>query len=264
VRSQRDLFPVAAAAVVCAVVAVVVPLEPIRVLAVLPLALVFPGYAIFKASFGQRAPEWPFGYLLTFGLSLAVLALGSVLLQLLPGRFGEGSWAVLLALVTVAGCEVAALRRRSRRGRRRPKASPTIGGGRRLPRPTRLEAVLLAAALLAIAATSVLAATRLPAGDAIGYTRLWMLPSKPGAAAPHMSIGVTSQEHAGTVYRLVVFVGNRRSIRRMDLKPGGKRIWRILGPPNSRGRAVPVLAQLYTDRDPFKVYRHVTGWIPPQ
>src|SRR3712207_8717833 len=41
------------------------------------------------AAFGRRLPETPVVVMLVLGLSLSALALGSLLLQVLPGRFGE-------------------------------------------------------------------------------------------------------------------------------------------------------------------------------
>ena len=259
--AHRDLAIAALAAVACAAVALVVPIGPIRVIAVLPLAFVLPGYAVVQASFAPHRLEWPILPMLTLGLSLSILALGAVVLQLLPGQFGDGSWAAWLIVVTLAGCVIAALRRRApRRGTDAPRraASPWA----RLTRPSWLEGAMLAGTAVLVAATAILATTLWPAGDAIGYTRLWMLPSEHGADVKHMTVGVASQEQERTVYRLVLNVGGERSIRRMDLEPGGKRIWRVIVPTGREGRAVPVIARLFTSQDPDKVYRHVTGWIP--
>ena len=87
---------------------------------------------------------------LSLGLSLAVLALGGLLLNYLPGGIRAVSWALLLVLVVLAGCRAAALRRPRRR--RRP---PHAGRGRGSPR--REAGLLAGGAALAIVAALVLA-----------------------------------------------------------------------------------------------------------
>jgi hypothetical protein len=254
VTAHRDLIALVAAAVACAAVAAAVPFEPVRVLAAAPLALVLPGLAVALASFGQRLPDLPVMVMLTLGLSLSVLAVGVVLLHVLPGRFGEASWAVLLVAVVGIGCLVAARRR-----------GATPDGGIRLPPVPRLgrpAAALLAVAAIAVAATVVLASIRLPASDAIGYTRLWMLPSEPGAPVSHARIGVSNEEGERIVYRLALRIEGERTLRRMDLAPGEQRVWRITAPNPDPVKAAFVSARLFRADDPFTVYRRVNGWIP--
>jgi len=248
---------VAIAALVCAVIAAAVPVDPVRAVAAVPLALVFPGYAVTAACFTRSRPDAGITVMLTFGLSLAVLALGTVALHVLPGRFGEASWLVLLVGVVIEGCVIADWRR----------PWPGRGGSparfrARVPMG-RVGLALIGFAVLAVAATAVLASTLLPARDAIGYTRLWMLPSEEGAGEPHISIGVVNQEQDQTIYRLVIRVGNRKSVRRMDLDPGEQRVWRVVDLSPRPGEPTRVKARLFRKTEPFDVYRRVYGWIPP-
>jgi len=256
-RGRRDLRAVMLAAVGCALVAVVVPLEPLRVIAAIPLLLVLPGFAVMQASFPRRPPAWPLLATLTIGLSLSLLAVGVVILHLLPGRFGEASWAAWALLITLGGCAVAAWRRPARAGST-PRSEPRRGMPP-LPRP---QVAMLAVAAVALAGTVILAAEVWPAKNAIGYTRLWMLPSEPGAKVPHVTVGIQSEEQEQTVYRLVLDVGGVRSLRRADLEPGHVRIWRVSSPVPDVAAQTHVTARLFTKNDPFKVYRRVTGWIP--
>src|SRR6187397_103616 len=100
-RGHRDLRLVAAAAIVCAVVALITPLGPVRVVFAAPLALILPGYALTSALFGSNRPE-PLQWLaLTLGVSLACLALGSLLLNYVPGGIGGLAWAILLVLIVL-------------------------------------------------------------------------------------------------------------------------------------------------------------------
>jgi uncharacterized membrane protein len=265
--AHRDLRAVLLGAVVCALIAVVIPFWPVRVLAAVPLLLLLPGFAVTQASFARNRPPWPMLPMLSIGLSLSLLAVGVVVLHVLPGRFGEASWVGWALLVTLAGCLVAA-------ARRPPAAERTAPAGRPPRRPRRLRRVPLAGSLpreqtamlavagLALIATVFVSAHVWPARNAIGYTRLWMLPSKADAKVPHVTIGVENDEHEESVYRLVLDVGGVKSIRRMDLDPGRIRIWRVRPVVPDAGKETHVVARLYIDDDPYKVYRRVTGWIP--
>jgi hypothetical protein len=122
--------------------------------------------------------------------------------------------------------------------------------------------LVLAGTAAAVAATVVLAATALPAKNAVGYTSLWMLPSEPGATPPHVRVGIVNQEREAVVYRLALRVGGRRSFRRMDLEPGEQRIWRVTAPFAEPEDAIPVTARLFRADRPFTIYRRVNGWVP--
>jgi uncharacterized membrane protein len=255
VRAHRDLIAASAGSLVCAAIALLVPVEAIRVLAAVPLALVLPGWAVTAACFARQRPDLATVAMLTPALSLSLLALDTVALHLLPGRFGEASWLVVLTATTVAACAIAARRRP-----RREPAPPIRFSLTGLPRPGAAAGLLSLAALL-VAVAVVLAATVLPARDAVGYTRLWMLPSATTAAAPHLRIGVINQEQDAGVYRLAIRGGGLRTIRRMDLAPGEQRIWRVRLPP-ADGAPARVSARLYRADDPLTVYRRVNGWTP--
>src|SRR5436189_3585799 len=140
-RSHRDLRAFAAGAVLFAVVVISVPVDGIRILAGLPLALVMPGYAITAAAFARQRLDLRYVAALSIGLSLATLAVATLLLNYGPGGLRAAPWAVFLAAVVVAGCIVA--------GRRRPPGHAGL-----LPRiqlrPRPLEGVLLLVALLSI------------------------------------------------------------------------------------------------------------------
>ena len=78
---HRDLELVAIAAVLCALLAVAVPVEAISILAAAPLVLLLPGYAITAAAFGPRQLPAPQLIALSIGNSLAALVLGSLFLN---------------------------------------------------------------------------------------------------------------------------------------------------------------------------------------
>lgn len=253
-RRHLDLERASAAAILCAFVVIAFPWEAVRLAAALPLALFLPGYAINAAAFGKRHLEPGLQLLLALGSSLAALVVAALLLSLAPGGLRGPSWAILLLLVVVAACRIAALRRPGWRARRRRAPRPKLG---------RLDAALLSAGALLAAAALVLAETPLPAKHAVGYTALWMLPGG-GVERRPVRIGVVSEEQRRTAYRLEVRLGDGRIpvSEPFVLQPGQSRVIR---PPLPRLRPVAsrwVVALLYRQEYPAQVYRRVTARLP--
>lgn len=242
-----------AVAAACAVVALLVPVVPIRVLAALPLALFLPGFALAAAIFPGAEAGRRQRLVLCLGLSLIVLALGSLLLDVAPGGIRSGWWALLLFLVVLGGCRGAALRR----------SSPPRGSI--LPRRPRLRmanAALLSLGALGTVAALVLAFVPLGAKHAEGYTEMWIRPLG-GASKTGVEIGVGSREQHPTGYSLKIRVGGAPlgGRREFSLRPGQSK---TLGfsTPASGGGSVPVSATLFKDGE-AGAYRRVSTWIVP-
>ncbi len=253
-KGHRDLSAVAAASVLCALAALVLPFPAICLVLAVPLALILPGYAITAAIFARRQTvEWPQALLLSVGLSLVTLALGGLLLNYVPGGIHALSWAVLLLLVVLNGCRTAALRR--------PEAPAGAPQWPRLHVTVPGAGLLLGALAMTIAAL-VLAFTTLPASNARGYTQLWLLPAK--APRQGVLIGVASDEQNPTTYTLRVRVGDRPNsvVRHFSLDPGRRWFFRLRSEsPLKAGQSIPVSAALFAENDPHDVYRRVSGWM---
>lgn len=253
-RGHRDLQWACLAAVACALVAALVPLGMVRLVAGLPLTLFLPGYAIVAAAFGSRELAPPKRTTLSFAVSLMVLALGSFVLNIFPFGLETASWAVLLPLVVIAACRGAALRRQR----------PQDGRGARptLPRPATGSLVIGAlAAAIALGALA-LSERPLPAENAKGFTALWMLPTDKLEDA--VAIGVDSNQHDFHSYRLRVSLGKDQSkTYRVELDPGEERVYEVDVPSRPSGRT-HVVASLYKEGQPQKLYRRVTSWLPRQ
>ncbi len=255
-RRGRDLTVAEAAALVCAAVVLTVPVVAIRTVFAVPLCLLLPGYAVTAAIFTRARLERQQVAMLTVGLSLITLVLGSLLLNLLPGGgLRTGTWTALLAVVVLGGAETA------RRRRIAPGLVIWPGGRFRGFRssPANLAVFALAAAM-ALAAFVV---SRIPlaAPNAIGYTELWMLPTK--TTEPGLSIGVESQEQHDASYRLVVQLGTGATVarERFVLHSGQEHVLRLSlrgVPLASAGLAT---ATLYRD-GAATPYRQVTEQVP--
>lgn len=252
-RGHLDLERTVVAAVLCALVAALVPWEIVRIVAALPLALFLPGYAIIAAAFGPRLLLRPQLLLLSVATSLATLVVGALLLNVLPGGLRTATWALLLVVVVLAGCRAAALRRPKPK-KRKPWASR--------PRIRRVDAVLLAAAAVIAVAAIALAEAPLPAKDASGYTALWMLPTD--AKEESVQVGVISAEQDSTGYLLKVRVAGRKEpvTSRFALDPGEEKTIKLgVGHPLGR-KPVRVTAYLYNQDEAQRPYRRVTSWLP--
>lgn len=256
-RGHRDLEWTAIAAVACALVAALLPWEIVRIVAALPLTLFLPGYAIVAVSFGSSELALPKRLTLSVGVSLMVLVLGAFVLNVFPFGIRTASWAILLAVVILAACVGAALRRerpQPRRGRRRPLANF---------RPARGSVALLAAAVVIAGAALIVAQKPLGAKNAEGFTALWMLPTD--AREDAVRVGVVSSEQDPAAYTLAVKVGGKSRSRKIPvhLDPGEEKSFEVKVPSVSGGRA-HVVASLYRKGEPQRLFRRVTRWLPRQ
>jgi len=252
-RGHGDLEAAVGAAALCAVLALVLPFEPLRMLLAAPLTLFLPGYAITAAIFARERIGRSRFLLFSVGLSLAVLALGAIVLNYGPGGVRAWSWALLLFLVVLGCCRGAALRR--------PRGAPAPVSWA-LPRPNGGQAALLGGGALALVAAVVLAFTPLAATNATGFTEIWISPL-PGDNG--VRIGVGSAERGDSSYRLVVnFGGSREVTRRLELEPGQRQVL-ALGESAAASSLVPVrvTATLFK-RDspaPNRPFRQVSTWL---
>ncbi len=248
-RADRDVPTVIALALVCAAVVVLVPLTAVRAVFAVPLCLALPGYAISSAAFTREPLGWLYRLWLVPAFSLASLALGAILLNVLPGGIRLASWVIFILVVVAAAC-VATLVRRRPYG-----AAPARVRALRL-RPR--DAILLLVAALAIGASFALSRVPLPASNALGYTQMSMS-SSGSAGAPRLRIGIISAEK--TTERYVLTVGNGAGDQVLSkfliLKPDQHLELSLALPPVKIPVAVAT-ARLYRAGTPG-VYRNVTA-----
>jgi uncharacterized membrane protein len=251
---NRDLAAVAAAAIVCAAVVVTVPLTAMRTVFAVPLCLVLPGYALTAAGFARDRVRAPQLVMLVPALSLATLALGALLLNLVPGGLRVGSWTALILVVVLGASGLAIARRVS-------GDAPTR---RRLHRVRPRDAILLIVGIGTVCGGLVLSRIPLSAPNALGYTTLWML-SNGTPQAPAVEVGVISAEKRQSAYRLVLrtsFGSSAVVASNLVLKPGGKTEFEVPLTKPASGLPSLITADLYQTGS-ASVYRHVTALISP-
>ena len=210
-----------------------------------PLVFVVPGYSVTAALF-PRPLDWADWLLLTPALAIAVAVLGGLFLNVTPWGLSAASWAVLLFLVTVIACAVAAWRRR-RIVAVSPSPAQAYGSSLR-PR----QVLAFSAAALVAGVAIWLARQPVPQQPEQGYALLWALPDPAGQPAG-VRVGVQSLQPTPERYDLrIVADGQTLQQLSIDLQPVAT--WEAdisLATPTSG----TVEAQLYRAAAPDVVYR---------
>ncbi len=219
------------------------------------LVLVVPGYAIASALFPKRR----FGRLeilvFSLGLSMAVAALGGLVLNWTPWGLGAGSWTLFLSVITLGAGAIALARRGG------APALPTMPAiaFRSMAHPTQSAGLFMVSAALLLALALRVAVTGVVQQPYQGFTQLWLLPVHKGNLGA-VRLGVVNRESAMTSYRLRLMAGGR-AVREWSihaLKPNGT--WQATVTLSSKLQpAQRVEATLYRANSPRLVYRRV--WI---
>jgi hypothetical protein len=244
--SKRNAVAAVALALLCAAAVLTVESTPVRVVFGIPLVLVLPGYALTSALFARRAVAGSTVLLLSLSVSIAVVIVGSFVLNWLPAGLTETTWTTLLAGTTaVAGLWAA-------------RVLPAGSAGRdsfALSRRTAARAAMVVLALAITAGTLVFARKPLPAKGVRGYTALWILPG--GSSA--VDVGVQSSELRRTSFRLDLDAGSGPTIRRHFVLSTGERWLARLRVDRSTKR---IDARLYRRASTTRVYRRVRLLLP--
>lgn len=210
------------------------------------LVLVLPGYAVMAAAFPRSTLAAPERLLLSFGLSVALTALGGLTLNWLPWGLQASSWMVLLGGITVGAGIVAR--------RRRHTTIVLARGGTGL---TARQALLLGlAALLAAGAVGV-ARHGASQQHAPGIAQLWILPSTVGHQL-NVRLGVRSLEATVVQYRLQVVVGGQVASEWPTITVEAGATWETtMVLPRKQDDAQTIEVLLYRADAPEVVYRRV-------
>jgi uncharacterized membrane protein len=256
----RDLVAMAALAVLALVVALLPVPGWMKVVAVLPLVLALPGYAVAAALFPFSEISRDERLVFIFAFSVGASALGGLLVQvILP--LDRAVWAALLVFLTLLAGVVALKGRGQPPGTVDRDGHPPGGADQKRPRLPRMSPFSAAATLgaLLIAGVAIAIATRGAhrQQDSSHFSSLWVVPQGGGAGtgdeAP-VSIGISNQEGREASYLLRV---RRDGVTLRD--------WRIHLVPDQqwqRGLAAsaisgtgPLRVQLYRGGE---LYRHTS------
>ena len=165
--------------------------------ALLSLFLVFllPGYALVKALFPRNNLEFAERVALTLGLSLAIAALGGLVLYWLPWELQTRSWTIFLGSITFFASIIALLRHQHLKEPPpsfiKVNVSLTVNDG-----------LLLILACIGVAIAFLLAYRGEVIQNNSGFTQLWILPDE--EADSSVLVGINNHEAEVIQYRLLI------------------------------------------------------------
>jgi hypothetical protein len=249
---SRDLWVVCAMAMLAVVWALLrVDIVLLRVAFALPLALFLPGYVWAEIAFPAQAPDMATRVLVSSGASLAITAIGGLVLNATPWGLRAETWALLLGGITIAGCALAALRRSRNLVASTAVRGASLGG--------RGAALLGVAALIAAGAFAISHAGASQQNGA-GFTQLWMVEDRQNPA--RINVGLANEETEPKEYRVQLSSGGAvlYEWRPVKLVPG--QTWQIQVTLDQQAPiSQPLQALLYLSDAPGLVYRQTTLWL---
>jgi uncharacterized membrane protein len=235
---RRDLVLVVALA--CAALLVALFSAPVwlRSSLLVPLVLVLPGYALAANLFAPRTVSPAERGVYAIVLSIAVAAVGGLVVQLAIG-LSRDSWALLLAGVTIAAGV-----RGIRAAPRQPMAMPTMPW-----RPALVAAALLIASLIAGLAIASAGEGLREAQSKIRFTDFWLLP--PGAGAESVTVGIRSHQGKPTTYELRLRLAGQ-AVASEDLTLAAGERWERSYWVGAAPAGSSVTATLLRDHQPYR------------
>lgn len=239
---RRDLALVAALAFLALIAAVVSAPVWLRAPLLVPLVLVLPGYAVAANLFAPKTIGITERGVYAVALSIAITALGGLVIQLALG-LGREVWAVFLAGVTL----YASLR------------ILVEGPSDPLSRPSSISWAIPVAAVAFLAAGAIATLAVVSAGQGlrdaqakIHFTDFWLLPDGgAGTETNRLSVGLRSHEGQPSSYTLeLTRSGEILSHQDLRLRAGEK--WERSFSVSAAPRGVPVVAVLSRDGAPYR------------
>lgn len=244
-RPNADLIVVMVLAIVCATATALIDARAPRIAAGLLLELALPGYALMMFVFARRGLDRVALVLGSLGSSLAISAVGGLLLDGLPGKMDKSTWTTFLLLATILFALGAQL---WPAGNSPSPVDQTAAPAYAAPQPLTRSANctwLLNGALGLLALLAIVGAVSVARGASDrhrGFTELSAIPVS-SSRAPRLLVRVRSHEHHIMTFELKISENQRTtSTTTIILKPG--REWRRLT-PKPRPRTRRVLTELY-------------------
>lgn len=253
-RGPLDLILVIAATwVSMAFIEVDVSNVALRAVFTLPLVLLLPGYALMASMFPRCNLGVAEQVLLSLGLSLAVTALGGVILNWTPWGLQTDSWSLLLGLVTFGGSAVALIRR---------PAQPIFVLCQRRTSMSVRQAGLLGLAALVLGGAVAVAHKGAAQQQTPGFTQLWALPANAPGQQHAIRVGVKNMEATTVAYQVEIVVNGKDVMKLPLVKAAPQHTWETtVVLPRGLPTINPVEVVLYRADAPGTVYRHVELWL---
>ncbi len=250
-KRSLDLLLMCAATILGAMLVVAaVPLPVLRVPLTLPILFFFPGYALLEAANPRGGLGVVEKMLLGLGLSLSLLALGGLVLDLLPWGLQGATWMLYLCPIIFGGSLVAWLRR--------PSSMPPSERWRlSISGP---QAICLSLSLLVVAGAMALAVAGAASARGTVPTQFWLLPADT-ASTPSVQLGLRNAEPQTITYRIDLEIDGRTVYQGdpITLEPQEMANPR-LELPEEQARQERIEIKLYRMDDQETAYRRLTYW----
>jgi hypothetical protein len=226
----------------------------VRTIAAL-LMLFLPGYALRAALFPKRMLDSAEQLLISLASSVIVTILTGMTIYLIGWAMDASTWVTSLAVITLATCAVAFLRRRS------PTEEAVAPSALRLKWG---QAVLvLLAVVLALGALDLASTPLNNPANIQGYTVLWVQPVVKNSPQ-YVHLGVISNQFTAADYRLQVMLNKKVVYVWPDIRLAPGQRWDAMYTvPASTTGSSQVSAYLYKLDQPQSVYREVSLQIEP-
>jgi len=241
---RRDLALVIALALAALLVALLPAETWLSALLLVPLVLILPGYALAANFFAPRTVSRIERAVYVVTLSIATVAIGGLLIQLVLG-LNRGVWIAFLGAVTI-GAALRALRRYPDRPLEWPAAVPwTL--------PVASLAFLVAAVIAGLAIASAGDGLR-EAQSRIRFTDFWLVPADAaavGASEEQLEVGLRSHEGRPSRFDLRVSLEGRVFLSRSLRLRAGESWQRSFAAPEAPP-GVPVVANLTRDGERYR------------
>lgn len=254
---SSDLIIMAAFTVIAVIVALLrIDSPALRLLFALPLVFLFPGYALVSALYARRRLSETARFTFAGALSVAIVALGGLVLHFTGWQLSQNSWLLLLSAVTLAAAAVAFARRRYSAGAP-GRFAFTIGSSQLL--------LLGVAAVLFFIALGVARESAVQ-HNAPEFTQFWILPSvdqENEAAQSTIELGIRNEETRAMSYQLVARLGNEvLGVWDPVELSAGEQWTTSITIPSTLTAVSALTAQLYSHDQPDQVYRSVSLALP--
>jgi uncharacterized membrane protein len=240
------------------------------------LVLVLPGYVSFAAlnarlgpifstrqapgsSEGLRDPtRHTEGILLTLALSVAIVVLGSLVLNALPAGMTRITWLVSLSLATLAVAAFATWTRLNSRPAVAPPAKPPASSS---ALPSARDYALFASTAVVLGLALGLGGVGAPERPRDPFTQLWALPRPDNST---VEVGIRNEEGRIVTYHLFATSGDILLTDEANIRLAAGETWQRQLPLaiQGTGRGIDVL--LYRDDAPLSVYRSVRLAAPSE
>jgi hypothetical protein len=246
VRSNRDLGVSVGYAAAATALIWLTRMPSAVGLALLPLALIVPGYTLTRAIEGSRGFSPLEVVILSLTLSFATAVLGGLVLNWTPRGLDAESWSALFFLVSAVGGYVALARRDA--GEAHADPFPRIRW------PLR-QVLILAVATALVAAAAGLAVRSQASVNAKPVTQLYVVPHRTQGRVAQIAVTVSNGGPQRVSYRVVLREGTGRVAQTAVRLPAGhqRTISRTLDP-----KARSVTVDLYRGKHQGRPFREVT------